>query len=185
MIYAVLNGDTVTEIRSGDPARRGVASYLQLPEDHQVRPGTTAAWYTAGWHERPVAELVADGLIESPEGMVYDAEKDEWRTATDAELVADGRKTLGEREVLDGDYVREMTPGELDGAGLLTDEERRVMRFEQIQSRLHELDGLAARPLRALLAGTGTEVDQARLQEIETEAVALRTELSALNGEGD
>ena len=53
-------------------------------------------------------------------------------------------------------------------------------RAEEIKQMLTELDYKAVRPLRAILAGTTTDEDRNRLREIETQAFALRDELTAL-----
>lgn len=51
----------------------------------------------------------------------------------------------------------------------------------EIKSQLAALDAEAVRPLRAILAGTQTDEDVAKIQEIETQALELRTNLKALS----
>lgn len=48
--------------------------------------------------------------------------------------------------------------------------------------KLDTLDRRSARALRAVVAGTATEEDKAKLAEIETEAAALRATLAELEG---
>lgn len=177
MIYAQLEGEQIVAIRAGDPARTGAKQWVELPQQHQVRVGTTVAWYDDSWQQRAVSELVADRLIEPPQGMVWDERAADWRRASDAELVADGRRTLGERELLDGDTIRPMTEPELYEAGLLTPQERREYERQETLRQLENLDAAALRPLRAILAGKQTDRDVARLAEIETEAEQLRERL--------
>lgn len=74
-----------------------------------------------------------------------------------------------------------------DGEGNLIDitavpyipsqEELALVRAEEIKAELAEIDSLAVRPLRAIVAGTATDEDRARLAELEARADALRAEL--------
>lgn len=60
-------------------------------------------------------------------------------------------------------------------------EELTQQRIKEIQSLLTANDLASVRPLRAKLAGTATEADDARLAELEEQAQALRAELVTLN----
>ncbi len=51
-----------------------------------------------------------------------------------------------------------------------------------ILAELDALDKRSARALRAVVAGTATEEDKAKLTEIETEAVSKRARLAELKG---
>lgn len=62
-----------------------------------------------------------------------------------------------------------------------TEEEKAQQRTKEIQSLLTANDLASVRPLRAKLAGTATEADDARLAELEEQAQALRAELVTLN----
>lgn len=74
-----------------------------------------------------------------------------------------------------------------DGEGNLIDitavpyvpsqEELALVRAEEIRAELAEIDSLAVRPLRAIVAGTATDEDRARLAELEARADKLRAEL--------
>ncbi|MEX2444513.1 MAG: hypothetical protein WD492_12970 [Alkalispirochaeta sp.] len=183
MIYAEVDNEMVLNLRSGDPSRAGVTNYISLPSDNQVRPGTPITWYDDQWQQRPILELIEEGLVTPPEGMVWDDEAEEWRVATDKELVESGRLTVGEREILDGDSIRDMTPEELDERGLLTDEERRDWKKSVFMARLSEIDNETTRPLRAVAAGVDTEYDRQRLTDLENEAASIRAELAALESE--
>lgn len=61
-----------------------------------------------------------------------------------------------------------------------TEEEKRQWRIGEIKAELNGLDTKSARPLRAVLAGTATDEDRARLTELETEAQKLREEMAGL-----
>ena len=61
-----------------------------------------------------------------------------------------------------------------------TAEEAAEARAREIMAELEELDAKAARPMRAMLAGTSTDEDKASLEEIESNAQALREELASL-----
>jgi hypothetical protein len=58
----------------------------------------------------------------------------------------------------------------------------RKKRIAEIQSQLDNIDRQSVRPLRAKLAGTDTEADRERLEELEAAASTLRTELNELSG---
>lgn len=62
-----------------------------------------------------------------------------------------------------------------------TQAELTQQRIKEIQSLLTANDLASVRPLRAKLAGTATEFDDARLAELEEQAQALRAELVTLN----
>ena len=51
---------------------------------------------------------------------------------------------------------------------------------EKIKNQLLELDSKAIRPIRAILAGTGSAEDTEKLNEVEKEAKKLRSELTIL-----
>ena len=59
-------------------------------------------------------------------------------------------------------------------------EELNLARSEEIKAELAAIDSQAVRPLRAIVAGTATDEDKARLAELETEADKLRAELDKL-----
>lgn len=54
---------------------------------------------------------------------------------------------------------------------------------EKIKNQLLELDSKAIRPIRAILAGTGSAEDTEKLNEVEKEAKKLRNELTILESE--
>ena len=54
---------------------------------------------------------------------------------------------------------------------------------EKIKNQLLELDSKAIRPIRAILAGTGSAEDTEKLNEVEKEAKKLRSELIILESE--
>ena len=54
---------------------------------------------------------------------------------------------------------------------------------EKIKNQLLELDSKAIRPIRAILAGTGSAEDTEKLNEVEKEAKKLRSELTILESE--
>lgn len=58
-----------------------------------------------------------------------------------------------------------------------TREELALIRAEEIRAELAGIDSQAVRPLRAIVAGTATDEDRARLAELETRADKLRAEL--------
>jgi hypothetical protein len=62
-------------------------------------------------------------------------------------------------------------------------EANRQKRIAEIQSQLDNIDRQSVRPLRAKLAGTDTQADRERLEELEAEASTLRTELNKLSGD--
>ena len=54
---------------------------------------------------------------------------------------------------------------------------------EKIKNQLLALDSKAIRPIRAILAGTGSAEDTEKLNEVEKEAKKLRSELTILESE--
>jgi hypothetical protein len=59
-------------------------------------------------------------------------------------------------------------------------EANRQKRIAEIQSQLDNIDSQSVRPLRAKLAGTDTQADRERLEELENEAAILRDELNEI-----
>jgi hypothetical protein len=53
-------------------------------------------------------------------------------------------------------------------------------RKAEILSELAAIDAASARPLRAILVGSATDEDRARLTELDEQAAALRVEMAAL-----
>lgn len=64
-----------------------------------------------------------------------------------------------------------------------TEAEKVQQRITEVQQQLTTNDLASVRPLRAKVAGTATEFDDARLVELEEQAQALRAELAALKAE--
>lgn len=64
-----------------------------------------------------------------------------------------------------------------------TEQELAEQRIAEIEQQLTANDLASVRPLRAKLAGTATEADDARLAELEEQAQALRTELATLTAQ--
>jgi hypothetical protein len=59
-------------------------------------------------------------------------------------------------------------------------EANRQKRIAEIQSQLDNIDHQSVRPLRAKLAGTDTQADREKLEELENEAAILRDELNEI-----
>lgn len=53
-------------------------------------------------------------------------------------------------------------------------------RRSELLTELEAIDAASARPLRAILVGSATDADRARLTELDNQAAALRAELAAL-----
>ncbi|MFU6379091.1 hypothetical protein ACM792_28260 [Metapseudomonas otitidis] len=66
---------------------------------------------------------------------------------------------------------------EIPGAG--------EVRRAEIMEALAAIDAASARPLRAILVGTATDGDRARLAELEEQAATLRIELSSLEAQAE
>lgn len=80
--------------------------------------------------------------------------------------------------VVEGLLVRAQTvPRAESELTAMTTERRRA----EVVARLAILDTASTRPLRAIIAGTGTSDDHSRLTALETEASALRAELASLS----
>ena len=59
-----------------------------------------------------------------------------------------------------------------------------IERADEIKSRLAEIDSLEIRPIGAIVVGNGTDEDKNKLEELETEKVELRNELSEIEQQG-
>lgn len=55
------------------------------------------------------------------------------------------------------------------------------LRIAEIHRVLKAVDGERIRPMAAIIAGTATDFDRDKLQRLEQQAVALRTELSEIS----
>ena len=177
MIYIEHDGEQITRIFSASEPTDGA---VEVPVDFSGAAGMPITAYDKEWNLRPRSELVSDGVIPTPDGFRWDDALNDFRKMTEAEQVEAGEIILGERQIVDGDYVREMNTEELDARGLLTEKERVEWRQQVIMARLDDIDRAAARPLRAILAGTDTPEDTQILTTLENEAVKLRTELAGL-----
>jgi len=76
-----------------------------------------------------------------------------------------------------------MLPGRTKAEGdAIRAAEAREQERATILAELDALDRRSARALRAVVAGTATDEDKAKLVEIETEAVSKRARLAGLEG---
>lgn len=57
-----------------------------------------------------------------------------------------------------------------------------ALRIAELLAKLESIDTQSARPLRAIVAGTATDDDRARLAELESMATAIRAELIQIQG---
>ncbi|MCH8476366.1 MAG: hypothetical protein LAT56_00275 [Wenzhouxiangella sp.] len=70
MMYAKIDNGKVSSVHSGTVPNSKNA--VALPDDHQVIPDTDVQMYGDRWHRRPMGELVQEGIIDTPEGLVWD-----------------------------------------------------------------------------------------------------------------
>lgn len=181
MIYALLDADDrIAKIMAGDPT--GVPGALPLPPDFAGTVGMHRMEFDANWTIRPLSERVAAGYVPIPTGYKLDGEQ--FVALTQAERYRDGLDPIPSGMILDSDTLRPMTRAEMVAAGTLTQAEADALdkqdRIAEIKSRLGVIDALSARPLRAIIAGTATDVDKQKLTDLETEAQTLRAELATL-----
>jgi len=73
-----------------------------------------------------------------------------------------------------------ITVEEWEAAHPPSPEQVKASRIAEIYDQLDSLDKKSVRPLRAITAGTGTEDDTSKLQDIEMTTSNLRTELAEL-----
>lgn len=62
-----------------------------------------------------------------------------------------------------------------------TESEKKEQQLAEIVNRLMEIDMESSRPLRALVNGSGTDADRAKLVRLDAEALRLREEIAALS----
>ena len=184
MIYAVLgDDDRIAKIMAGDPT--GVPGALPLPPDFTGVVGMHRLEFNDNWTVKPLSERVAAGYYQLPPGYKLDGEA--IVQLTREERYRDGLDPIPEGVILDGGTLRPMTRAEMVAAGTLTQAEADALdkqdRIAEIKSRLGVIDTLSARPLRAVIAGTATDMDRQKLSDLETEAQTLRAELTALEAQ--
>ena len=85
-------------------------------------------------------------------------------------------ETQAAREQYGAPDLRPMTAAEVAAHLAPVPPDQRI----PILVRLTEIDAASARPLRAILVGSATDDDRARLVELDEQAAALRAELAAL-----
>jgi len=79
------------------------------------------------------------------------------------------------------EYVEDWTPPfERKGQGFKPVKELPYVRIAEIDTRLLEIDKESVRPTRAMMAGTATEQDTWKVNELEQEAILLREERANL-----
>nr|BDD43794.1 hypothetical protein 13 [Spirochaetaceae bacterium] len=177
MIFIEHDGERITRMFSASEST-APESAVSVPDTFSGAAGMPITAYDDEWNLRPRSELVVEGIIPTPDGFVWDDEQNDFRKMTQAEQVEAGEIVLGERQIVDGDNIRDMTREEMDARGLLTNEERAAWEAESIHARLEEIDFATTRSLRAILAGTDTPDDRQRLADLETEAQSLRNQLA-------
>jgi hypothetical protein len=179
MMYAIIVDNKIAEIRSGRQPKKS-PNIVELPADNHAIIGAPLDVYTPDWKLKSEAELVRLGYKEAPDHMIWDDSLKEFRTATDEELLREGRLTLKEREIVDNGAIRQMEPVELQMHNLITPDERRAWLAGLYQTKLYRLDEQSLRALRAHVAGTATEDDKTKLANIDKAAAQLRKKLREL-----
>lgn len=134
--------------------------------------------FDAAWRLRPLPELVAEGLEEVPRGFKLDGGV--FVEMNQVEKIEAGLERMPPGMKIEANGLVAMSDGELLDAGLITREEFRRRERAPLERELRTLDEMAVRPLRAMLAGTGTDEDAVRLAEIEGLARAVRARLAGI-----
>lgn len=176
MTFFTHNNEQITGVYSGNPEKlKTQDTKVVAPESFQGRTGMPLAMLDDDWKVRPIPELIEEGYIAEPEGMVWDTERKDWRQATPRELVEAGRLELGPEQKIEGEQILPKTYDEMVAEGLI--EEPVIPESEKIEQQLLELDVQSIRPLRAILTGNQTKIDTDQLYSLEQEAQALRKSL--------
>lgn len=149
-------------------------------EKFEGQVGDDVRKFNPDWTLRPLDELVAEGLLEIPRGFKYS--DGGFVELSRVERMEAGLDEIPRgRKIVAGELV-EMSDEEQFEAGQITAGELLERRRRPLERELVALDERAVRPLRAILAGTGTDEDTAKLKAIEAEAVEVRARLAEIQG---
>lgn len=179
--YVILDGTKTVAHMSG-PLPSDMSNIRVVPDVWDWEPGRDIREYDDNLKLLPLAERVSAKLVTIPSGQKVSGEQ--IVPMTQAERYRDGLDPIPDGMILDGDDIRPMTRSELVAAGTLTQAQADALdaqdRIAAIKSWLTEIDTESARSLRAVIAGTATDVDKQKLIALETEAQTLRAELATL-----
>lgn len=140
--------------------------------------GDPVAYYDSDWNRKTDVELIAEGIQSMPDGYKWNDTKSDIIEMSQIERIQAGIEKIPMGFKIEGGQLVTMTDEERLASGQMTQAEYDELRRGRILSELDMIDQKAIRPLRAILAGLGTDDDQERLAELERQAEELRAELS-------
>jgi hypothetical protein len=125
-------------------------------------------------------ELIEKNLLILESGTKLDEETDMIIPMTQVELIQAGLEEVPTGyKIFDDDLVK-MTNEEKLEANVITQAEYNGYQIDAYKSELTDIDTFSLRPLRAILAGTGTDEDKTKLAELEEKANEIRAKLKEL-----
>jgi hypothetical protein len=146
--------------------------------------GDPVTWYDDKWQRKDEIELYRAGVKELPAGYRLNDGKTAIVEMSEAEKIQAGMKKLPDGMKIENGVIAVKTASEKLASGEITQEaydtQVKESRGAEIRQHLEAIDTATVRPLRAVLAGMGTDSDKAKLAELEIQAQDLRKELEEL-----
>lgn len=138
--------------------------------------GDRTDYYNHDWTRKSEVELVKEGLQPMRDGYKWNDDQTGFVEMTQVEKIQAGLEELPQGQKIEGGELVLMTYEERLASGQMTQAEYIEIRRRQILAELDAIDRKTARPLRAILAGIGTDEDREKLAELERQAEELRIE---------
>lgn len=144
--------------------------------------GDRTEYYKSDWTRKTDVELVKEGIEPMKDGYKWNEGQTGFVEMSQTERIQAGLEELPQGQKIEGGEVVMMSDEEKLASGQITQAEYTEIRRGQILAELDAIDRKTIRPLRAILAGIGTDDDRERMAELERQAEELRAELDELTG---
>lgn len=144
--------------------------------------GEPITYYNEDWTRKSDIELMLKGFKDIPKGYKFNDDKSDIVEMSQVEKIQAGLEELPQGQKIEGGELVPMTDEERLASGQMTQAEYTEICRWQILAELDAIDRKTTRPLRAILAGIGTDEDREKLAELERQAEEKRAELDKLTG---
>lgn len=142
--------------------------------------GDRTDYYKSDWTRKNEVELVKEGLQPMKYGYKWNEGQTGFVEMTQVEKIQAGLEEMPQRQKIEGGELVPMTDEERLASGQITQAEYIEIHRGQILEEFDAIDRKTTRPLRAILAGIGTDEDREKLAELERQAEEKRAELDKL-----